>query len=171
MKEEFEGSVHFHFALTKGDTRTMRFNHIAQVGRLAVDPERKTSPSGTERVQFRILVDQGDDEPPMPFGVTAFRGLDFIEEHVQKGDEVLVSGRLRYRTYQDGNDVQRVIYEITADTVQLASKSKKNLEAAAEMVDSAYQGAEAKNGAAAGKGKQKVAAAAVADDSDPFADE
>lgn len=51
-----------------------------------------------------------------------------IEKYVSKGDEILIQGKLSYRTYDDKDGNKRYITEIKANEVLFLNKSVKGIE-------------------------------------------
>ncbi len=112
-------------------------NGIFLSGNLTRDPELKFTPSGTPVLSFRIAVDgagtSGDDGGF--FTCTAWNGLaEHLAETVGKGDRVVVSGRLRHRTYQLDNGKNSSTIEVAVDdagpsmlwaTAQLTKTAKR----------------------------------------------
>lgn len=57
------------------------------------------------------------------FDIVVFGRLaEIVEQYVEKGSEVLVSGRLRQRDFTDGQGNKRTSFQITANDLQLGSR-------------------------------------------------
>ncbi len=87
----------------------MAFNKVILLGNLTADPETRTTPNGQSVTSFSLAVNrtwndaQGNRQEETSFiNCTAWgqRG-ETIAKYVQKGRQLLVSGRLQQRTWQD----------------------------------------------------------------------
>jgi len=87
----------------------MAFNKVILLGNLTADPETRTTPSGQSVTSFSLAVNRtwndqnGQRQEETSFiNCTAWgvRG-ETIAKYVQKGRQLLVSGRLQQRTWQD----------------------------------------------------------------------
>ena len=101
-------------------------NPITIVGNVGTDPASTILPGGARKVTFRIAVseryydrkkNEWVDADPSWFTVEAFRTLgEHVEQSVHRGDNVIVSGRLRVRTWE--NDKGRgTAVDLEADAV------------------------------------------------------
>jgi single-strand DNA-binding protein len=93
-------------------------NSIQLLGRTTNDPEKRFTPGGTGITSFRLAVNGVRKEDTTLFvDVIAFGKLgDAICEHVAKGREVAVTGRLGYRQWEHEGQ-RRERYEVVAATV------------------------------------------------------
>ena len=87
----------------------MAFNKVILLGNLTADPETRTTPSGQTVTSFSLAINrtwndqQGNRQEETSFiNCTAWgsRG-ETIAKYVQKGRQLLVSGRLQQRTWDD----------------------------------------------------------------------
>ena len=98
-------------------------NKISIHGRLVRDPELKTTPSGVSVCNFTVAVDrsftrQGEEKQTDFFECVAWRGLaDTISKYFTKGKEIVVSGEMQSRKWQDKDGNNRISWEIMADSV------------------------------------------------------
>ena len=96
-------------------------NYTVLMGRLTRDPELKQT-NEISRVNFSIAVDReykkdGQKETDF-FDVVAWRSTaDFICKYFQKGQMIVVEGRLQKRSYEDTNGNKKEITEMIADQV------------------------------------------------------
>jgi single-strand DNA-binding protein len=101
-------------------------NPITIVGNVGTDPAATILPGGARKVTFRIAAseryydrkkNEWIDADPSWFTVEAFRTLgEHIEKSVHRGDNVIVSGKLRVRTWE--NDKGRgTAVDLEADAV------------------------------------------------------
>ncbi len=98
---------------------------ITLVGRLVADPEIKFGSSGIAILKARVVTsgrkktDSGWEDVDTTFwSVSAFRQLaENVAESMQKGDEVIVVGKVKQRDYQTAEGEKRTVTEITADAI------------------------------------------------------
>ena len=93
-------------------------NNINLVGRTTNEPEKRFTTSGTGITSFRLAVNGARKEDDTLFiDVIAFGKLgDAICDHVQKGRELAVNGRLSLRQWEhEGQRHSR--YEVVATAV------------------------------------------------------
>lgn len=101
-------------------------NPITIVGNVGTDPASTILPGGARKVTFRIAAseryydrkkNEWVDADPSWFTVEAFRTLgEHVEQSVHRGDNVIVSGRLRVRTWE--NDKGRgTAVDVEADAI------------------------------------------------------
>lgn len=87
----------------------MSFNKVVLLGNLTADPEMRTTTSGQNVTSFSLAVNrvynnaQGERQEETSFiNCTAWgRTAETIAKYVSKGRQLLVSGRLQQRTWQD----------------------------------------------------------------------
>lgn len=99
---------------------------ITVVGNLVADPELKFTGSGAAVAKLRIAAserkkdDQGNwvDGDTTFINVTAWRQLaENAADSVRKGDEVIVTGRLRSRTVENADGTKQTYFDVDADTL------------------------------------------------------
>lgn len=101
------------------------FNKVTLVGRVTKDVEVKVAPSGTKFCSYNIAVNNrkgkdGNDVPADFFTCCSFNGTaDYVSNYAKKGALILVSGRLRNRTYQNKEGQNVHVTEVMTDTVQI----------------------------------------------------
>jgi len=102
-------------------------NSVIVIGNLTRDPELKATPSGTSVCSLRIAVnDQVKDpgtgewvEKANYFTVDVFgRQAETCAQYLQRGRQVAVSGRLRWRQWETQEGQKREAVSIAADRVQ-----------------------------------------------------
>lgn len=89
------------------------------------DTPRVNEKSSTKMVSFRMgFPEKVKDETVWTnLDVVVFgRVAEIVEQYVEKGSEVFVSGRIRQREYTDGEGNKRVSFQMTADQVQLGAR-------------------------------------------------
>ena len=100
----------------------MALNHIIIHGRLTADPELKQTPSGVSVCTISVAVDRsyksGEEKQTDFFTVVCWRDLaDMVGKFFQKGKEILVSGNMQSRKWQDKEGNSRVSWELLAKSV------------------------------------------------------
>lgn len=59
--------------------------------------------------------------------IVAWRRLaELSENYIRKGSQILVEGKLRYRSYDDREGIKRYIVEVEADVIQLLGRKPDN---------------------------------------------
>ena len=102
-------------------------NQITVIGNLADDPELRFTPSGTAVTNIRVAVNRRRRDPQSGEWVDELDGFftcnvwrdmaENVAESLRKGTRVLVTGRLRSRSYEDRNGETKWVTEIEADEV------------------------------------------------------
>lgn len=99
-------------------------NHVTLIGRLAADPEARTTQSGISQCSFHLAVprrfanQQGVREADF-LNIVAWRGTaDFCARYFHKGMRVGVEGSLQTRSWQAQDGSRRYAVEVIADNVE-----------------------------------------------------
>jgi single-strand DNA-binding protein len=98
-------------------------NQITLVGRLARDPDVRTTDGGVARAWFVLAVSRPfvarDGERDADFiSIVAWRQLAaIVGEHLSKGRLIGVTGRLQVNLVEDGNGSRRSSAEVVADQI------------------------------------------------------
>ena len=106
-------------------------NLVAVMGRLARDPEMRQTTTGKNVVSFSIACDRGRKDANGQsqtdwLNVVAWdKTAEFICRYFQKGQLIVIDGRLQSRSYQDKNGQNRTATEIVVQNVNFAG-SKEN---------------------------------------------
>jgi len=100
---------------------------ITIVGNLVDDPELRFTPAGAAVAKFRVAStptffdkDAGEWKQGQGLFLTcsAWRQLaENVAESLQRGQRVIVQGRLKQRTYETNNGEKRTVYELDVDEV------------------------------------------------------
>lgn len=105
-------------------------NHITIAGNLTADPELKYTAGGFALCKFTVAVNRrvkrGEewDEQVSFFGCTVWReAAEQFSASVQKGDRVIVCGRLEQRSWEAEDGSKRSVVEIQVDEVGASLKS------------------------------------------------
>ena len=104
-------------------------NIVAIQGRLAADPEQRTTQNGTPVTSFSLAVQRniksGDEYPTDWIDCVAWKGAaEFICKYFQKGQLVAVSGTLQTRSYEkDG--VKRKATQVVVENANFCESRNK----------------------------------------------
>jgi single-strand DNA-binding protein len=106
-------------------------NTINLIGRTTADPELRFTASGTPVCSFRLAVNNpprdGKEQPAMFVDVVSFGAqAEAIAEHVGKGRQVAVSGRLSYRQWDAEDGSKRSRHEVVAHQVEFLARPAGN---------------------------------------------
>jgi single-strand DNA-binding protein len=105
-------------------------NHTSIVGNLVEDPELRFSNNGTAVANLRVAVTQRiqqdgqwRDGDTSFFRVNVWRAqAEHLADSLGKGDRVMVTGRLRQRTWETAEGEKRSVTELEADEVGASLK-------------------------------------------------
>ena len=97
-------------------------NNVVIVGNVTRYPELRFIQSGTAVASFGLAWNQrssqGGEEKAHFFDVTCWRDLaENVADSIEKGDRVVVYGRLDYRSWESENGEKRSAVQIVADEV------------------------------------------------------
>ncbi|MEW2573628.1 single-stranded DNA-binding protein [Streptomyces sp. NPDC047070] len=100
---------------------------ITLVGNLVDDPELKFTPAGAAVANFRVAstprvfnreTNEWTDGDSLFLSCSAWRQLgENVAETLTRGARVIVQGRLKQRTYEDRDGVNRTVYELDVEDV------------------------------------------------------
>ena len=105
-------------------------NKVQLIGRLGKDAETITFDDGKVKARFPLATNEhfrnneGEKvERTQWHDVVAWGGLaEVAGQHLRKGLEIAVEGRLTYRTYEDGEGQTRYITEVVANEMLMLEK-------------------------------------------------
>jgi len=108
-------------------------NKVTLIGNLGMDPETKTTETGKKVTHFTLATNDGykgaDGQRVKEttwHNIVAWNGLsDIAGKYLKKGREVVVEGRIVYRTYEDKKGVTKNITEIVLNDLQLLRNGEK----------------------------------------------
>ena len=106
-------------------------NKIMIHGRLARDPELKTTNNGIEVCSFTVAVDRpvkskdGERQSDF-FSCTAWRqGAAFVNKYFHKGDGIIIEGSMQSRQYEkDGQ--KRTAWDLMVDRIEFPAAKKSD---------------------------------------------
>lgn len=107
----------------------MSFNRVILVGNVGKDPEIRRFET-TIKASFSLATSEtytprGGEKVTQTewHNIVAWRRLaELAENYIRKGTQLLVEGKLRYRSYDDREGNKRYIVEVEADTIQLLGR-------------------------------------------------
>lgn len=110
---------------------TMNLNRVILIGRLAADPESRTTAGGQEVASLRVATNrtwnnqQGQKQEQVEFhSVTLWGRLAQIaNQYLKKGGLVMIEGRLQTRNWVGQDGQKRYRTEIVAENIQLGPRS------------------------------------------------
>ena len=107
----------------------MSFNKVILVGNVGKDPEIRRFESNI-KASFSLATSEtytprGGEKVTQTewHNIVAWRRLaELSENYIRKGSQILVEGKLRYRSYDDRDGNKKYIVEIEADMIQLLGR-------------------------------------------------
>ena len=104
-------------------------NTVIMMGKLTKDPVIRSTATGMQVASFTLAVNRrfAKEEPKADFfNVTAWsKTAEFVGKYFTKGQQVLVSGRLENRSWEDNAGVKRYATDIIAENVEFADSKKQ----------------------------------------------
>lgn len=108
-------------------------NTVHIIGNVGKDPDIRYMPNGDPVANFSVATTdvwkdkQGQSQERTEWhSIVAYRKLaEIIESYVKKGASVYIGGRIESRKYTDKSGIERVAYQIIADTIRLLDKKQK----------------------------------------------
>jgi len=107
------------------------FNKVILIGNLTRDPELRYTPQGTSVCNFGIAVNrkykQGDEmkEEVTFINIVVFgKQADNCGQYLNKGNPVLVEGRLQERRWETEEGQKRSKHEVVAQSVQFLPRKQ-----------------------------------------------
>lgn len=115
-------------------------NKVVIAGRMAKEPEMRSTSTGKAVANFSVAVDRrfkSDGQPTADFfNIVAWnKQAELIGEYFHKGDRIAISGRLQTRTYPANDGTNRYVTEIVLeefDFLNSKSDTRQELKATAQ---------------------------------------
>lgn len=107
-------------------------NNIVLAGRLTKAPELKVTNSGVDVLPFTMAVNRAyaksNDEVTADFipCIAWRKTATFISKYFNKGDGIVIKGRLETRKWVDNNGNNRVAYEVIVENTEFPQGKSKN---------------------------------------------
>lgn len=104
------------------------YNKVILVGNITNQPELKQTAGGTEVCNFSIAVNrrfakQGEQSVDY-INIVAFKhNANFVATYMGKGSQILVSGQIQTRSYNNSQGQKVYVTEVVADEVVALGKS------------------------------------------------
>ena len=122
-------------------------NTITIHGRLTAGPDLKQTQSGVSVCNFTVAVDRSTskskDKITDFFTVVCWRGLaDMVSKHFTKGKEILVTGEMQSRKWQDNDGNNRISWEIQANTIDFCGNKTSNTATNENLLQSNFEAIE-----------------------------
>ena len=103
-------------------------NNVSLIGRLAADPEMRTTQSGISTCSFRIDVQrrfknqQGQYDADFISCVAWRQTAEFIGKYFSKGSGIALTGSIQTRSYDGQDGRKHYVTEVVADNVEFPPK-------------------------------------------------
>lgn len=121
-------------------------NKVILIGRLARDPEMRTTQSGLATTTFTVAVSRnfaGSNNGPTADFISCVawrRQAENIAKYCTKGSQVAVEGRIQTRNYDAQDGTKRYVTEIIADNVTfIGSRPNGNNNSANNFQSNSYE--------------------------------
>lgn len=110
----------------------MNLNKVVLIGRVASDPETRSTPGGQQVCSFRLATNRiwtertsGQKKEKAEYhNVVLWRRLaEIASQFLTKGSLILIEGRLETRSWQDSSGNRRFRTEIIGQNMQLGPKA------------------------------------------------
>lgn len=110
----------------------MNFNKVILVGRVATDPEMRSTPAGQSVCTFRLATnriwtekDSGQKKEKTEYhNIVLWRRLaEIASQFLTKGSLVLIEGRLETKSWQDSSGNRRFRTEVVGQIMQLGPRA------------------------------------------------
>lgn len=108
----------------------MNLNKVVLIGRLAADPEGRTTTSGQEVVNLRLVTNrvwtdpngQKQEQPEFHSVVLWGRLAQIANQYLKKGGLAMIEGRLQTRSWTGNDGQKRYRTEVVAENIQLGPR-------------------------------------------------
>jgi single-strand DNA-binding protein len=110
----------------------MNLNKVFLIGRVASDPESRTTPQGQQVCTFRVATNRTwtnkstnqKQEKTEFHSIVLWRRLaEIAAQYLQKGALVMIEGRIETRSWQDNAGVKKYRTEIIGENMQLGPRA------------------------------------------------
>ena len=104
-------------------------NKVILMGRLARDPELRTTPTGRQVANMTIAVNRRISRANAQAGqqtadfinlVAWERTAEFADKYLNKGSQILIEGRMQTRSYEAQDGSKRYVTEVNVDQIEFA---------------------------------------------------
>ena len=110
-------------------------NKVILMGRLARDPDVRTTQSGMKVARMTIAVDrriskakiQAGQQSADFIGLVAWdRTAEFAEQYLMKGSQILVEGRIQTGSYEAQDGTKRYTTDVIVERIEFAGSRPQN---------------------------------------------
>jgi single-strand DNA-binding protein len=99
-------------------------NLIVLLGQLCRDPELRELPDGHPVCDLRLAVNDRSDQPPLFIDIATFgREAQTCGQHLAKGRQIAVTGRLTYREWET-KEGKRSKHQVIAKRIDFGAPAK-----------------------------------------------
>ncbi|HWB65845.1 MAG TPA: single-stranded DNA-binding protein [Mycobacteriales bacterium] len=152
---------------------------ITLIGNLVDDPELRFTPSGAAVAKFRVAstpryldrqTNEWKDGESLFLTCNVWRqAAENVAESLQRGMRVIVSGRLKQRSYETKEGEKRTVFEVEVDEVGPSLRNATaRITKASRSGGSSYSGGSAGSSAPSNDDPWATPAAAATSDEPPF---
>ncbi len=120
-------------------------NKVILIGRLARDPELRTTPTNISVATFSIAVSrpflsQGGGQPETDFinCVVWRRQAENLAKYCHKGSQIAIEGRIQSRSYNAQDGSKRYVTEVMCDNITFLGSKADNAQGGASFVQDNY---------------------------------
>lgn len=97
-------------------------NKVFMVGRVASEPQFRTTQSGVKQATYRLAVRRrtaGTNNDTDFYSIVAWRAhADFTEKYIKKGIQLVIDGHLEAGEYTDKNGIRRSTTQVVVDNTE-----------------------------------------------------
>lgn len=115
-------------------------NNVTFLGRLTRDPEvRYTQTNNVMVTSFSLAVNrrfvkEGEERQADFFNIISFgKTAEFCSKYFKKGQQVLISGRLQNRSWEDDQGQKHYATDVVAEQVYFADSKRENSDSQGDM--------------------------------------
>lgn len=120
-------------------------NKCIFIGRLAADPELRTTQNGISNCNFKIAVQRrfkdnnGERQADFFTCVSWRQTAEFVARYFHKGDPIAVEGSMQNRSYDAQDGSKRYVTELIVDNVEMCGSAQNRQQPAEQTMQQAQQ--------------------------------
>jgi single-strand DNA-binding protein len=122
--------------------KVMSFNKVILIGNVGKDPEIRRFENNI-KASFSLATSEtytpkGGEKVTQTewHNIVCWRRLaEISESYIKKGSQLLVEGKLRYRSYDDRDGNKRYVVEVEADNIQLLGRKSDGTSSAGQQTE------------------------------------
>ena len=117
-------------------------NKVFLIGRLAADPEVRSTQSGMKVASYRLAVNRrkkpdGTQEADFFTCVAWDKAADFVSRYLTKGRKIAVEGRLQSRSYDAQDGTKRHVVEVMVESHEFCDSNPGSAQSGAQAPQTA----------------------------------